>query len=495
MRPAALKTDRLLRYWIGLGCLFLIGLYAQRYLTFHALPGNLPDHPEGWWGWFDQGKYIESARAFAAFDFDRAHHWYPLGYPLLAAPFVYLSDIHPFAFVDLGCLLACYFSFLAFARRVGVEAAWAVPLFILSFAFNSRIFAQWVVPWNTSLVSALLWVLLACAVAHMQGTRRPLVIGLLAAAIPLIRPTDALLPAIVVAAVLIADGPRWRRSLPMMMLGGLPLLAAYGALHYAIYGAAPSEYMVLSKAIGFSFHDFGWKAYVLLIDPSPWFLDGVGLLRRAPFLALLLPALPLALCLRQGPRLLAILLAVHTVLYISYVDLLPTGLWRYYNVHYWIWAFPGAALLVFLFLRDLLLWRRAALFPLSFVSAAVSIPILCINLVPAEVPADKPAKMLVFGGSPPAFDQAYFGAIALRDAAGEMRGVQNMRAIPVPFGMRVLALTRDFEGEPVWTLPPSGWTEAGPPVRYGARLRLGRPCWLRAFRCHTATNDQLPPAP
>ncbi len=39
-----------------------------------------------WWrGWSDQRLYLESARAFAAFDFDPARHWYPLPYPLAGA--------------------------------------------------------------------------------------------------------------------------------------------------------------------------------------------------------------------------------------------------------------------------------------------------------------------------------------------------------------------------------------------------------------------------
>jgi hypothetical protein len=103
--------------------------------------------------------------------------------------------------------------------------------------------------------------------------------------------------------------------------------------------------------------------------------------------------------------------------------------------------------------------------------------------------------MLAYGGSPPGFDQAYFGSIKLRDAAGEMLGVQNMRAIPVPYGMRVFALTRDFEGAEVWTSPVDGWTQPGPPIRYGERLSLGRPCWVRAFHCKRVMNDQLPSSP
>jgi hypothetical protein len=55
-------------------------------------------------------------------------------------------------------------------------------------------------------------------------------------------------------------------------------------------------------------------------------MDGEGLLRRAPWVALGIagstPAIP-----RGGsPALLALILVVHAVLYLSYVDLMPTPL-------------------------------------------------------------------------------------------------------------------------------------------------------------------------
>jgi hypothetical protein len=152
-------------------------------------------------------------------------------------------------------------------------------------------------------------------------------------------------------------------------------------------------------------------------------------------------------------------------------------------------------LLVFLFLRELLLWKRARLFPLSFVSVVLSIPILCVKIVPVQVAAGQPAKMLEFAGPPPDFDQSYLSLIRLQDAAGEMLGPTNMRAFPTPTGMRVLGLTHDFGGEVSWTSPPSGWTATTPPVRYGEAIGLGWPCWLKLPHCRLTTNDRLPPAP
>jgi hypothetical protein len=482
---------------ISLGAIVLVSLYVWRYFAAPALPGNMTAFPIGWWGWFDQGNYIQSARALARFDFAAAQHWYPLGYSLMGAPFTKWSPAHPFVLIDLACLLACYMAFVAFARRIGVGSGWAVPIFVVSTAWNRLIFAGWVIPWNTTPTSALIWLLLAAIAAHMQGVRRPLLIGLMAGTIPLIRPAEAPLAGICVLAVLTSDllrvprPPPWR--LVLLALGGLIPILPYALLHYRIYGAAPTPYMI--EEVGFTFHDLGWKAYTLLVDPRAWFLDGEGLLRAAPYMALVPAALIVAFAHGRATALLAVLVAVHAVLYLSYINLLPTGLWRYYNVHYWKWALPAGGLLAFLLLRDLWRWRRAPGFPLAPVALAASVVPLCLRIVPAQVSDGTPAKMLVYAGPEPRFDAAYFGPLVLRDSAGAMRNVRDLRAIPVPGGMRVFALRRPFAADPAWETPPDGWHGDAPPVRYATRTAFGLPCWVPGFHCSKATNGLLPIVP
>ena len=60
------------------------------------------------------GRYYDSLRALAAGNLDPAQHWYPLGYAILAVPFVFLGD-HPFFVIDLVSLLVAYRAFIAFA--------------------------------------------------------------------------------------------------------------------------------------------------------------------------------------------------------------------------------------------------------------------------------------------------------------------------------------------------------------------------------------------
>jgi hypothetical protein len=395
------------------GIIALTLLYICRYLTFFARPGMNSNHPLGWWDWFDQGRYIDSARALAALDFESSHHWYPLGYAVLGAPFVWLSPAHPFFLIDLVCLAACYGGFVAFCYPVGVGSIWPVLIFIGSVASSKMIFTQWVVPWTTTPTSALIWLLLASVAAHMQGTRRPSTIGLLAACIPLIRPTESVLVAPCILAAATVNIRRLPTEIFLMALGGLVPVLTYGLLHWRIYGLSPSDYMLSSSVIGFTLYDLGWKAYVIFIDPRSWFLDGQGLLWRAPYFALALGGLVVAWVHGRAVALLAVLLILHSLLYLSYRDMLPTGLWRYYNVHYWKWAMPGAGLLAFILVRDLLHWRRAPAFPLAPTALLLSLPLLCLKAEPVVATAGEPAKMLLYDGSVPSFTGTYFGLLAV----------------------------------------------------------------------------------
>ena len=485
--------NRLARHYpLLLGGILLTAIYAWAYLHAAALPGRSAQFPEGWWGWFDQGRTLESARALATGDLAPAHHWYPLGYAVLGVPFVLLGGgAHPFVLVDAACLLLAFLGFVAFAERCGLHRWSAAALFLACVAWDRQSFGEWAIPWNSSAAAALLWLLLAQCAAWMDGVRRPWLLGTLAAAAPLCRPTEAPAVAICLLWLLAADWRAFRLpSILRIAAGGLLVALPYAALHAAIYGWAPSEYMIHSRALGFTLHDFGWKAFVILADPYPWFMDGPGLLRRMPWMALglagILPAL-----LARGPRgLLAAALAVHLVLYVSYLDLLPTGIWRYNNIHYWKWVAPAYGLLAWLLLRDLAHWRRNRPWPAA---AGLACAALLALLRVAPQPTQGPAKMLEFHGDAPGFDPSYFGDLIIQDAHGAMANITDMRAIPVPGGMRVIALTREFDG-PVTLRPARGLAPAlvaDTPARFAERLVLGRPCWL--LPCGRRDVDPLLP--
>src|SRR5690349_18806700 len=103
------------------GAYALLALYAAYYFADAAAPGNWTDYPLGWWGWWDQSQYLASTRNLLNGNLTPEGHWYPLGYSILAAPFVAVWPMHGFFFLDLGCLLVTYAGFLAFMQRIGIS--------------------------------------------------------------------------------------------------------------------------------------------------------------------------------------------------------------------------------------------------------------------------------------------------------------------------------------------------------------------------------------
>jgi hypothetical protein len=227
-------------------------LYAMYYFGDETAPGNSLESPAGWWGWWDQSQYIASARNLLAGNLVPDAHWYPLGYSLAAAPFVRIWPAHGFFFLDLICLLAAYAGFLSFTRRVGVGPLAAVPIFLLAtFAYPS-IGETWTQPWTSSLNAALIWLLLSSAASLLAGrdawhARRLVLFGLLAGSIPLVRPVDTVLSAIVVLCVLfqgLRTGGLRARHLGWIGLGGALVILPFGALYLRIYGMHATPYVL-----------------------------------------------------------------------------------------------------------------------------------------------------------------------------------------------------------------------------------------------------------
>jgi hypothetical protein len=471
----------------ALGGFVLVLLYSFYYLTDPSAPGNQLDPADGtaWIYWGDQGLYYRSARALAAGDLDPHQHWYPLGYAALAAPFVFLAN-HQFFVVDLLALIVAYASFIQFALRVGVSEGLAALLFLATSCLDTMLFRQWAIPWNTTPAAAVIWAMLAVSAAYLKGDRRPLLLGLLAGALPLIRPTDGIVSAICLGWVGV-DALRRRptaRDAVRAAAGVLLAVVPYAALHLGIYGLHATQYMLNSRAIGFTLHNPVFRAYVLLIEPKQWFFVGYGLMQRMPWLLFGFAGALVAWRRGTAAALLSVCLIVYCLMFIAYVDLLPTGLWRYFNVHYFKWTLPGFGLLGWLLARDLLAKRR-----LSWAALAIVFLISCIRVSPRPADPGEPAVAVDLHGALASEGSSTLASSLLaRDAAGPLPNITVMRALPLPLdgGVRLIAVRRDFVGTVTWA-PERGLPMAAdgmPQLRWAERIGFGYPCWLPPKLCN-----------
>ena len=483
---------RSLRSLPGLVGMLLVAIYLSSYLSNPAVPGNAGRFPLGWWGWWDQSQYLLSARSLARGDLLPGHHWYPLGYAMLGAPFTLLSRLHPFLVPDLGCLLLSYVAFLAFARCVGLSAAWGALSFLLASCGSEALRNVWAEPWNTSLSSVLIWWLLALTALQRTGPeaggrirqRRFLILGALAAAVPFVRPTDGLLVVVWAggaATLALRDRALHPRDLAALALGAVAVLLPEAALWLGVYGVHESRYMINSRLLGFAFDSAGWKTYLLLSTPRPWFPYGAGIVQRLPWVMPGLAGMLAIPFIARGPSrgllgLMAAMIVAYCLLFFCYVDLSPSGFWRYNNIHYFKWTLPGLVLLGVMLLRALAFGPRRAV-----LAATVAVLLLVdMRLVPHQATETQPAWMIQIPGPVPRFDEAYFGTITLRDARGPIRPLRDFRALPDPEGCSLNALRRPFAGAGTggglghWPDGPVG--PAGHRWSRGLSLRL--PCWL-----------------
>ncbi len=477
--------------------MILAAYYLIAMLHSHVRPGISTIHPEGWWGWSDQRLYLRSVLGLARLDFTASQHWYPLGYALLGAPFAILWPRDPFLLIDLACLLTSFLGFLGFARHCGFRVPVAVAAFLLGSVGSAAVASDWIIPWTTTPACAAIWLFLAACARQLDAaadearavrSRRIVLIGCLAVAIPLFRPTDAVVPVAGLSLMLwwsLRDRMLRLADVIALLFGSAMLLLPYGLLYLRIYGPHPTRYMLNSRGVGFQLQSLPAKTVLLLISPRPWFPFGSGLLARLPWIALALAGILLLPTLqprpaRRGMTMLAAMMLTYMALMFSYVDLLPSGLWLYHNVHYFKWLFPGMALFGIVFLRGLLFERRA----LALLAAGAVLLLTGIRLEPVRVAAGSPARMLQYPSDRVSWQASYFGHERLTDRQGSFENVINMRVLPDSQGVRVISLSRPLVGTMTWQNTAGlGTATMTKPTAWGLRIGFGWPCWLPRYSC------------
>lgn len=487
------------RYWPALAAMFAYLLFAVLKDMSILLTG------QRWHGWWDQGQYLRSTIAFAHGNLSPDEHWYPLLYPLLAAPFLPLLPDNPFLPVDLICVALTAQSVTRVGLHLGISRRIALPIFLLTSFLHPGLRYAWVEPWTSTLSAALIWWLMAKAgdlLVVRQGEISPRSaarFGAIAALVPLARPADLVIVLVLGGCVAIGIARQVRlrtRLIAAVMAGAAAPIIVYGLLHLAIYGPHATGYMRLSAEIGVRFAELGWKASILLLDPGPWFPGSEALLYRMPWLVLGVAGGIMALTApdKDGRRwYLASLFAAATaylLVLIAYVDLLPTGLWRFNNIHYFKWLFPLLGLTAWLFVRDGVQRQKAASLAIAGVLA-----VACLNVEAVPAARDEPARRLDFVAAPgPDWNGVYYARSVVTDGIGLRRNVIDYRQAADGDIVRVLALREDFAPDAQWlggglpgvTWPPASATEPPlpgawprrPVARWKPRLTWGLPCWL-----------------
>lgn len=479
-------------------------IWVIRYALRFGL--HLADNPQ-WANYHDQERYIASAQAFAHGDLSATQHWYPLAYSLVAAPFSWIMPNEPFFLPNLALFVVTILLFARVMQRLGFNAAAAIVLFLLGDMVIGKIAKLWMVPWTTSLSAPLIWGLIerTLTIVDLSPDRIPprpramLSLGLLSGALPLIRPTDAVIG---ILAILFALAMLWRQGrlrasgLGCIILGGLALCIPYGLLHLAIYGPHETEYMCESAVQGFAFADLPWKAYVVVVTAVPWFPSSPSLAEAMPWI---IPgAAGLALAFKYGDNrartalvLIALLAIPYCSIFLAYTDLQPPGLWTFSNAHYFKWLFPLFAVGCWSWLRELRTTRGACR---AFAVLIVILSPAAIRPIPVAVTDNVSARMLMFRGATDRFwDSAYFAPAKITDAQGSMGNVGRFHQIPDQYGERAIAVSRLFAGPAVRddpAEPPPYRARQKPYARYATRVSIGVPCWIRQLAaCH------LPPPP
>jgi hypothetical protein len=456
-----------------------------------ATPGNSTGaHPLGWWGWFDQGKYFLSANAFTQLDFSSDKHFYPPLYPLLGAIFFKWFSGHLFFLINLCSLIWFAYVFIRFSDLY-IPRLGSVAVLFGSTIFNPTLLANYIVPWTTTLSAALLasgilglvWLFeiregLRVRLRGLEILFVALCLGLL---VPT-RPIDAMVGCIIGLGLLLEY---WRIRIqytkfvprPLKILGLVSVGFFIGPLFFIgfntfVFGSLFGGYLQVANSNGFFPADLAEKFISIWLGGLTLYGEpNSGLTEQYPWLFISLAGLLYVLIRGDlGLRAVAAAIVVLFVLYLPYGDLLPNGLWRFLNIHYFKWTFPFLALFaVILIKKTWLAWQqRNDRILTSTLLIFIPLLLLSLHLViyveristrttnhQANISFDLPNKQIdfidfkVLSGE---FTDVYFGSHRLMLDGKELTRVRDYRLLPMVWGVRLLFI-RPLVGQSIEFVP------------------------------------------
>lgn len=468
----ALTYRKVEDYALQLTIGFTATFYMIRYFSYDATPGNAPmDHPLGWWGWFDQGKYLQSVNAFYAGNLDPINHFYPPLYPLLGVLGRWISSGHPFFFINLAsyCIYALCFTNIAnqYFSRVASVAIW------IAISIGSvYVVDLFVIPWTTSLQSCIISIsfVYILRISHQLAINQRfpkseaafagLNIGLLVANRPGDIPISLFLLGFCIYQLLSRKNHaelNGRYKKVGLIIGawivGLLLLSF---INNAIYGSILGSYVQTAGANGYFPGEFLNKFVSLFLDSKSLFLEGgLAIIDVIPWMPLVIAGALSFLVIGKGILRTAVLVSsVYFALFVPYGDLLPNGMWRYLNFHYFAWTVPYFVLAFFAFLRQIGASRLRFKFAAISLSAIFLISIYSFGfktvfsnvsyfkvesgISTIEFPRQESINFIDFPDLKSDFQSAYFGNNHVLIDGVEQKKVRDFRLIESEGVVRLL---------------------------------------------------------
>ncbi len=341
----------------------LVALVAIVYLAAYRLHDLYPgtgngSARDGWWTWSDQLKYLRQAEAIAGGEVNAETYFYPLGYSVLAVPFVGWMSAHAFLVPNVALVLGAAAMWWRIGRR-WLSAAEVLGVGVLFGVTHGWLLADSVVvPWNTLATQltmlAAVWVVVKeepLADAGGYQVKRVWILAGLAAGTYLVRPVDVVAfgPLLVWA---LGRVPTWRERVICGSGATAVVMTAWvlvGVLNLRIFGTWRTPYEAASmETVGFFGYPVSFKAFWLLLEGMPLFGEvEPGLLWRYPWLWFAVPAAVWWVRKDGGAGLAAVgAVGVNAFVYLNYNDLTPAGIYRFTLIHYLAWWFPLMFLLI-----------------------------------------------------------------------------------------------------------------------------------------------------
>lgn len=467
--------------WLTLGVAAIV--YCFFYFNYPALPGNSLAYPRGWWGWFDQGEYIKAAQAFVEGEFSPEKHSYPPLYPAIGSIFLPWMPVHPFFFFNLLGLLAFAYVFMVFATRYVTQVE-AFALLAFSVYFNEIIILNFAIPWTTTgtvlIYSITIYQLIQKSKPEHVAASAPIesakafAFSSVFSLLVVLRPVDAGAAAVFYPAYLyfsskslrdVESSVRIKALLYQTVALGAGLLiglSLFLLFNLQVYGHVLGGYFKSTAvASGYFPFELPRKIFSLVFDSYTVFLEPrASLISHFPWLVLSI--IGIVGCLIWGSAMLKVIAAVVCLqffLYAPYGDLIPNGVWRYYNIHYFKWMFPYFAFFAWLVLR----WvfngssaprlRTFAIRAIAVLVAAILLLMPRYNVKPSSpitLSKENSEGRIAFSsnsdsidfidvqGLAGGFNEIYMGDHKLVVDGKPMHRIKDFRLLPSPWGIRIL---------------------------------------------------------